>query len=181
MGAVENSSCSSEGSAESLPFADGAFDATLSQLVVNFMRDAEAGVREMARVTRPDGVVAACVWDHGGGQGPLSVFWEAVHELDPDVADESDLPGAAEGSLAELFRTAGLRRIEDAVLSVTVEHPTFEEWWQPFTLGVGPAGSYAARLDATAQTRLRERCRELLPDEPFALTARAWAARARAG
>ena len=127
------------------------------------------------------GVVAACVWDHGGGQGPLSVFWEAVHELDPDVADESDLPGAAEGSLAELFRAAGLSQIEDAVLSVTVAHPTFDEWWQPFTLGVGPAGSYAAGLDATAQTRLRERCRELLPDEPFALTARAWAARARAG
>jgi len=167
--------------AEDLPFEGEQFDAALAQLVVHFMSDPVAGLREMARVTRPGGVVAACVWDHGGGQGPLSVFWEAACELDPDVEDESDLPGAAEGSLAELFRTAGLRRIEDAVLSVTVEHPTFEEWWQPFTLGVGPAGSYAARLDETAQTRLRERCRELLPDEPFALTSRAWAVRARAG
>src|SRR5438552_12613231 len=167
--------------AEQLPYAGDSFDATLAQLVVHFMADPVAGLREMARVTRPDGVVAACVWDHGGGQGPLSVFWEAVHELDPDVADESDLPGAAEGSLAELFRAAGLSQIEDAVLSVTVAHPTFDEWWQPFTLGVGPAGSYAARLDAAGQARLRARCRELLPDEPFALTSRAWSARAGAG
>src|SRR5437868_3677133 len=170
-----------QAAAEQLPFGDAAFDAALAQLVVHFMADPVSGLREMGRVTRPDGIVAACVWDHGGGQGPLSLFWKAAHELDPDVADESDLPGAAEGSLTELFRAAGLRRIEDAVLSVTVEHPTFDEWWQPFTLGVGPAGSHAARLDAAGQARLRERCRELLPDEPFALTARAWAARARAG
>jgi SAM-dependent methyltransferase len=167
--------------AEDLPFDGGQFDAALAQLVVHFMADPVAGLREMGRVTRPDGIVAACVWDHGGGQGPLSLFWKAARELDPDVADESDLPGAAEGGLAELFQAAGLLRIEDTVLSVTVEHPTFDEWWQPFTLGVGPAGSHVARLDAAGQARLRERCRELVPHEPFALASRAWAARARAG
>src|SRR4051794_18964307 len=52
--------------AESLPFAGQAFDATLSQLVVNFIPDAEAGVREMARVTTAGGTVAACVWDYAG-------------------------------------------------------------------------------------------------------------------
>src|SRR5437764_8638674 len=121
--------------AEDLPFDGGQFDAALAQLVVHFMADPVAGLREMARVTRPGGVVAACVWDHGGGQGPLSVFWEAARELDPGVVDESGLAGAAEGSLAELFRAAGLSRIEDGIDWVTVEHPTFEEWWQPFTLG----------------------------------------------
>jgi SAM-dependent methyltransferase len=163
--------------AEQLPFGDQAFDAALAQLVVHFMTDPVTGLREMARVTRERGVVAACVWDHAGDQGPLSLFWEAVRERDPDVDDESQLAGAREGHLAELFRAAGLQDVEGSVLSVGVEHPSFEEWWEPFTLGVGPAGGYAAGLDAGRQAQLRERCRELLPDAPFRLTARAWAAR----
>ncbi len=132
--------------AEQLPFDDRVFDATLAQLVVHFMADPVAGLREMARVTRPDGVVAACVWDHAGGEGPLSLFWNAAHELDPDVEDESQLAGARKGHLAELFREAGLHAIEDTELSVTVAHATFESWWEPFTFGVGPAGSYVAGL-----------------------------------
>jgi SAM-dependent methyltransferase len=163
--------------AEQLPFADHAFDAALAQLVVHFMAEPVVGLREMARVTREDGVVAACVWDHAGGGGPLSVFWEAAHELDPDVEDESQLAGAREGHLAELLGAAGLREIEESTLSVEVEHPSFEDWWEPFTLGVGPTGAYVAGLDATQRDQLRDRCRELLPPAPFVLTARAWAAR----
>jgi SAM-dependent methyltransferase len=163
--------------AEALPFADGAFDATLAQLVVHFMTDPIVGLREMARVTRPDGVVAACVWDHADGKGPLGLFWQAARELDPDVEDESQLAGAREGHLAQLFRAACLHEVEESVLSVSVEHPSFEEWWEPFTLGVGPAGAYAAGLDATRQARLRERCREMLPGSPFVVTALAWTAR----
>jgi SAM-dependent methyltransferase len=165
--------------AEELPFGDGEFEAALAQLVVHFMTDPVAGLREMARVTRPGGVVAACVWDHGGGQGPLSLFWRAAHELDPDVRDESELAGAREGHLAQLFEEAGLREVEDGAISVTVEHPTYEEWWEPFTLGVGPAGAHVARLAPNERDRLRERCRELQPDEPFTVTARAWAVRGR--
>jgi hypothetical protein len=131
----------------------------------------------MARVTRKHGVVAACVWDHAGGQGPLSLFWEAARELDPDVEGESQLAGAREGHLAQLFQAAGLHEIEESVLSVSVEHPSFEDWWEPFTLGVGPAGVHAAGLEAERQAQLRELCREMLPSEPFVLTARAWAAR----
>jgi SAM-dependent methyltransferase len=164
-------------SAEQLPFPDQEFDAALAQLVVHFMADPVAGLGEMARVTRPRGVVAACVWDHGGGQGPLSTFWDAARKLDPDVDDESQLPGAREGHLAELFEAAGLEEIEETALSVSVEHPSFDEWWEPFTLGVGPAGGFTAGLDATRQAQLRELCRELLPAAPFALTVRAWAAR----
>ena len=163
--------------AEDLPFGDRAFDAALAQLVVHFMADPVGGLREMARVTRRHGVVAACVWDHAGGQGPLGVFWQAVRELDRDVEDESQLAGAREGHLAQLFRAAGLRDVEESVLSVDVEHPSFEEWWEPFTLGVGPAGGYTAGLDAKRRAQLRERCRQLLPPAPFVLTARAWAAR----
>jgi SAM-dependent methyltransferase len=165
------------GAAEQLPFGDQAFDAALAQLVVHFMADPVVGLREMARVTRRDGVVAACVWDHAGGQGPLTLFWKAARELDPDVKDESQLPGAREGHLAQLFEAAGLREVEEGVLPIQVEHPSFEDWWEPFTLGVGPAGAYAAALEPGRQASLRERCRELLPAAPFVLKARAWAAR----
>lgn len=164
-------------SAEHLPFPDQAFDAALAQLVVHFMADPVTGLREMARVTRKHGVVAACVWDHAGGHGPLSVYWDAVRELDPEVEDESALAGASEGHLTELFEAAGLLEIEETYLGVSVEHPTFEDWWEPFTLGVGPAGGYVARLGSEQQARLRERCREKFPTAPFVLTARAWAAR----
>jgi SAM-dependent methyltransferase len=167
--------------AEDLPFAEHAFDAALAQLVVHFMTDPVAGLREMARVTRDGGVVAATVWDHGGGQGPLSLYWEAVRELNPGVEDESKLAGAREGDLSRLFRTAGLQDIFETELWVSVEHPTFEDWWEPYTLGVGPAGDYIARLDEAGRARLRELCEQRLPAPPFEVRARAWAARGRVG
>jgi SAM-dependent methyltransferase len=164
-------------SAERLPFPDGAFDATLAQLVVHFMSDPVAGLAEMRRVTRGDGVVAACVWDHAGGQGPLAVFWRAARELDPEVDDESRLAGTRAGHLAELFEAAGLRDIEDTTLTATLKHGSFEEWWEPYTRGVGPAGSYLAGLDPERRSGLEERCRALLPGAPFVIAARAWACR----
>lgn len=164
-------------SAEHLPFSDDAFDVALAQLVVHFMSDPVAGLAQMRRVTRRDGVVAACVWAHGEGQGPLSPFWEAAREIDSEVEGESRLTGSRKGDLFGLFTSVGLSSVEETALSVSVEHPTFEEWWEPFTLGVGPSGAYVAGLDAERRSQLRDRCRALLPDPPFVLTARAWAAR----
>jgi len=163
--------------AESLPFDDGAFDAALAQLVVHFMTDPASGIAEMRRVTRRGGVVTACVWDHAGGAGPLARFWDAARELDPGVADESDLPGARGGDLERLLQEAGLGGVEERLLTVEVEHRSFDEWWEPFTLGVGPAGAYVQGLAQDARDRLRERCRELHPAAPFAVSASAWAAR----
>ncbi|MBA3364590.1 MAG: class I SAM-dependent methyltransferase [Actinobacteria bacterium] len=163
--------------AEDLPYPDGAFDATLAQLVVHFMTDPVAGLAEMARVTRPDGVVTACVWDYAGERSPISAFWQAARELDRGVEDESGLAGARSGHLSELFEAAGLRRIKEAALYVSVDCASFDEWWGPFTLGVGPAGAYAKALGETELSALRERCRHLLPEAPFTLTAFAWAAR----
>jgi SAM-dependent methyltransferase len=163
--------------AEQLPFPDKAFDAALAQLVVHFMSDPVAGLGEMARVVRHDGAVAACVWDHAGEHGPLSVFWQAARELDSDVKDESHRAGARAGHLAELFVNAGLRSVEATVLVATVTHASFDDWWGPFTLGVGPAGAYVAGLDVTRRAALRERCRELLPAAPFDVAARAWTVR----
>lgn len=167
-----------QAAAEQLPFEDDSFDAAVAQLVVHFMADPIAGLREMARVTRPDGVVAACVWDHQGGSGPLSLFWRAVHDLDASFAGEAGLAGAGDGQLVRLFREAGLRQVEQHLLWVAVEHESFEGWWEPFTLGVGPAGAYVAGLDAAGRARLREQCHRLAPAAPFVVEAAAWAARA---
>jgi SAM-dependent methyltransferase len=166
-----------QASADALPFGDGAFDAALAQLVVHFMPDPVAGLREMARVTRQGGVVVACVWDHAGGEGPLGAFWNAVRELDPSAPDESELPGARRGHLQQLFEAAGLHDVGETSLDSRVEHPTFEDWWEPFTGGVGPAGAYVAALDDPRRNALRDRCRAILGPAPFVITARAWAAR----
>jgi SAM-dependent methyltransferase len=165
--------------AEQLPFADAAFDAVLAQLVVHFMVDPVAGLREMGRVASPGGTVAASVWDHGGGRGPLSVYWQAVSRLYPGVEEEAQRPGSAEGQLGELCRAAGLTVAEETTLQVSVEHASFEEWWQPYTLGVGPAGGFSSGLDAAHLAELREICRELLPEAPFVLTFVAWSVVAR--
>lgn len=168
------------GVAEDLPFPTDSFDAALAQLVVHFMRDPVKGLGEMGRVTRPGGTVAACVWDLAGGTAPLSPFWSAVRELDPHAEDESGLPGTREGHLKELCAKAGLAVQEEARLTVSVPYESFSEWWEPYTLGVGPAGDYVARLDERRRARLRARCEELFPDGPFAVDATAWAVRATA-
>jgi SAM-dependent methyltransferase len=168
------------GVAEALPYDGDTFDVALAQLVVHFMADPVAGLREMGRVTRPGGVVAACVWDHAGGSGPLSTFWQAVRHVDPSAEGEAGLAGAREGHLAELFAAAGLRHAEPTRLTVTVPFDTFADWWEPYTLGVGPAGAYVARLDTERQAALRARCEELLPPGPFEVPASAWSVVARA-
>ena len=163
------------GTAEELPYGTAAFDAALAQLVVHFMTDPVGAIRQMMRVTRPGGVVAACVWD--GPTGALAPFWDSVHVIDPDAQDEALLSGAHKGHLTEMFEAAGLRDVEEVPISVDVVHPTFEEWWEPYTYGVGPAGDYVKRLDVTGRARVEAVARERLGAGPFTVTATAWAAR----
>jgi SAM-dependent methyltransferase len=163
--------------AEQMPFADATFDAALAQLVISFMTDAVAGLREMVRVTRPGGVIAVCMWDVAGGRAPISPFWQAALELDPGARGERRLVGVRKGEIAELLEAVGVAEIAQAELHATVEHPTFDDWWQPFGLGVGPAGTYLEKLDAARRDALRTRCCELLGVGPFTLQTWAWAAR----
>jgi hypothetical protein len=137
-----------------------------------------AGLREMARVTSPGGVVAACVWDNAGGSGPLSPLWRAAQDLDPTVRDESGGAGAREGHLAELAREAGLERVESSMLTVEVPFETFHEWWEPFTLGVGSGGAYVLGLGDPEREALRTRLADELGPGPFGATASAWCVRA---
>lgn len=168
------------GSAEQLPHADDQFDVVLAQLVVHFMTDPVAGLREMARVARPGGTVAASVWDHGTGRGPSSLFWRAATEVDPRAPGEAGRAGSREGHLGELAREAGLHDVVEDCLTVRVTYGSFEEWWQPYTYGVGPAGAYVAGLDDRARDVLRTRCASLLPDGAFDVSASAWCVRGRA-
>jgi SAM-dependent methyltransferase len=167
-----------QAAAEELPFEDASFDAALAQLVVHFMADPVRGIAEMARVTVAGGVVAASVWDMVGGRAPISPFWRAARELDPTVEGEARRAGAGEGKLTELFTQAGLIEIEETALPVDVEHATFDAWWEPFTLGVGPAGEYYNQLEPERQRALEAYLREQL-GEPVVLESRAWAARGR--
>jgi SAM-dependent methyltransferase len=164
-----------QGVAEELPYEAGTFDAALAQLVVHFMTDPVSGIRQMRRVTRRGGVVAACVWD--GPAGALAPFWDAVHVIDPDAEDEALLSGARSGHLTELFQAAGLHDVAEAAIVVDVVHPTFAQWWEPYTYGVGPAGDYVQGLDDEGRARLESVARERLGNGPFTVTATAWAAR----
>lgn len=164
-----------QGTAEELPYDTAAFDAALAQLVVHFMSDPVLAVRQMTRVTRREGVVAACVWD--GPSGALAPFWDAVHVIDPDAVDEALLSGAQKGHLSEIFEAAELRDVEESAITVNVDHPTFEDWWEPYTFGVGPAGDYVARLDDDRRAHLESVARAQLGSGPFTVAATAWSVR----
>ncbi len=168
-----------EASAEALPFADDTFDAALAQLVVHFMQDPLVGLREMARVTRPGGVVAACVWDHAGGTGPLSTFWETARRLDPDGVGERSSWDA--DRLAGLFREVGLHDVSHDLLTVSVGFDGFDDWWAPYTENVGPVGVYVEGLEPERREALESALREELGSGGFELTVGAWSAVGRAG
>jgi SAM-dependent methyltransferase len=169
-----------EGVAEQLPFSDGSFDVVLAQLVVHFMADPVVGLAEMRRVAQPGGRVAACVWDHGGDGGPLSAFWRAARDLDPDAPDESNMAGVREGHLAALSEAAGLTDIQRSTLVIRVGFASFHQWWEPFLLGVGPVGAYLGKLDPPRLAALRDHCEAVMPAGPFTVEASAWCVVGRA-
>lgn len=167
-----------QGTAEDLPFADDSFDAAFAQLVVHFMKDPVRGLAEMVRVTRPGGVVAACVWDHPGRRGPLTPFWSTVDELDPGGVAEASA-GSHAGDLVRRFADAGLDEVTGGELSVTIHLASFAEWWAPYTEPAGSVGDYLARRTPEQVEALENRCRERLGDGPFDLTAWTWTATGR--
>lgn len=166
--------------AERLPWTDGAFDAALCQLVVNFMEDPAAGVLEMRRVVRSGGIVSACIWDTSGGMEMLQTFWDAALSLDPSAPAEGARArfGSPE-DLRDLWTDSGLDKLTTDTLDVDCTYGDFDDFWQPFTAGVGPAGGYCASLEPAARDVLREECRRRLgdPPGPFHLSARSWAIR----
>jgi ubiquinone/menaquinone biosynthesis C-methylase UbiE len=111
------------GDAQALEFPDAAFDKTLSLLVMNFIPDPARALREMVRVTRPGGVVAAAVWDYGDGMQMLRVFWDEAVALDPAIAprDERNMPLCKPGELAALWSLQELEHVEEQPIAIEME------------------------------------------------------------
>lgn len=161
--------------AERLPFDTDAFDVVLSQLVVNFMTDAEAGVREMRRVARR--TVTSCVWDYAGGMTMLRAYWDAALELDPGAPDEGrTMRYCTAEELDALWTRVGLRNVETKPLVVEARYDDFDDYWGPFTAGIAPSGAYCTSLTEEQRAALREACFRRLgsPQGSFSLSACAW-------
>jgi SAM-dependent methyltransferase len=169
--------------AQSLPVAAARFDAAVSGLVMNFVPNPLQAVREMARVVRPGGLVAAYVWDYAGKMDLMRYFWDAAVELDPLAVDLDEgirFPLCRPEALTELFASAGLAGIGVTAIDIATIFASFADYWEPFLGGQGPAPAYAMSLDDAARSRLRDRIRERVPvraDGSISLTARAWAIR----
>lgn len=170
------------GAAESLPFADGSFDAALSQLVVSFMRDAAAGVGEMRRVVRTGGLVAFSMWA-AGEMEMLGIFWAAAAAVQGEAGQSGDakLPYRTREELQGLADGAGLEDVRTDLLPVTMEYEGFDDFWIPLQTAAGPVGAFYSSLNDAGQERLHDECRRRLGDPagPFTLSASAWAIRGR--
>ncbi len=171
------------GDAQQLPVADGSFDRTLSLLILNFIPDPEKALKEMVRVTRLGGTVAAAVWDYGEGMEMLRVFWDEAIAVRPDMdaKDERHMPFARSSDLADLWRKLRLQDVSSTALTIETRFSSFDDYWVPFLEGQGPAGAYVTTLPETDREQLRLRLLGRLigdgPDRQIELHARAWAVR----
>jgi len=174
-----------QGDAAKLGFPDARFDRALSLLVLHFVADPAGAVVEMRRVVRPGGVVAAAVWDSGGGMTAMRMFWDTAAVLDPAAADTRGRAMSkavtGPGGLAQLFRAAGLTQVDERSLLVRMEPADFADYWEPLLRGEGPIGAYVAGLGATERARLERHLRDAYlagaPDGPRSYTAVAWSCR----
>jgi SAM-dependent methyltransferase len=175
------------GNAQLLPFRTNTFGATVSGLVLNFLPQPAQAVSEMARVTRPGGIVAAYVWDYAEKMEFLRIFWDVVAELDPDAAglDEGQRFSLSRPkALVEILTRSGLENVDVQPIDFPTIFSDFDDYWSPFLGGQGPAAGYVMSIDQTRRNRLRERIHSRLPiaeDGSIPLVARAWGVRGHPG
>lgn len=172
-----------QGSAFALPYPESSFDQSLSMLVLHLISAPEKAVREMRRVTKAGGTVAACTWDGAGGMELNSLFWIEAVKLDPAAEARAERTKSCniEGQLSELWKTTGLNEVQETAIDIRMDFTSFDDYWLPYLEGVGPTGVYVAGLSRDARDALRERLRNRVlsgqPDGAFSLAARAWAVR----
>jgi len=171
------------GDAQALRFQDSSFDQTMALLVMNFITDHSKAIGEMRRVTRPQGVVSACVWDYDAGMQMLRFFWDEAVALDPAIEpkDERHMKLSREGQLGELWNRAGLVNVQQKPVSIDQAYESFDDYWGPFLKGAGPGGAYVVSLSderrRELETRIRKRLLGNRGNGPFVLKARAWCVR----
>jgi SAM-dependent methyltransferase len=173
------------GDAAALRFADASFAGVVSQLVLNFVPSALGAAREMRRVTRRDGVVAASIWDFRGGLVYQRLFWDTAAGIDPKAGAARDRlfshPLGITGGLAALWQDAGFAEIETGSCTIRMDYAAFDDYWEPLLGGQGPVGTYVAGLAPELQSQVRERVRAAYlsgaPDGPRSMTATAWVVR----
>jgi len=171
------------GDAQQLHFPDASFDAALSLLVFNFIPDPKKALLELRRVTKPGGKLSAAVWDYGAGMRMLRTFWDAAVHLDPgaEKLDEKHMPLCRAGELSALWKQGGLENVHEQSIDIKMRFESLADYWDPFLLGQGPAGSYVRHLDPDKLQALRGEVkgRLSLPAEntPLVLPARVWSVR----
>jgi ubiquinone/menaquinone biosynthesis C-methylase UbiE len=171
------------GDAQALKFKDASFDRTMALLVMNFIPDHNKAIAEMRRVTRPQGVVSACVWDYNEGMQMLRFFWDEAVALDPAIEpkDERHMKLSHRGQLADLWKKAGLLNVQEEPLTIEQAYSSFDDYWAPFTKGAGPGGAYVVSLPEERRQQLEARMRKRIlgdrQDGAFTLKARAWCVR----
>lgn len=173
------------GDAAALPTESASADVAVSGLMINFVPDMPGAVAEMARAVRREGIVAAYVWDYVGEMQLMRRFWDAVVALDPAALEKDEgrrFPVCRPEPLAALFEGAGLAAVETQAIDVPTVFRDFDDYWQPFLGGQGPAPAYCTALPEDRRNALREQLRATLPTAPdgsIPLTARAWAVKGR--
>lgn len=166
--------------AQSIPLPDASVDVAASALVLNFVPDRVQALREMKRVTKPDGLLSFYVWDYpGGGMGLIRAFWTAAIGLDPkaeELGEARRFPFCTPEGLSALCAEAGWPPVTVAPIEIEMRFGSFEEYWQPFTLGTGPAPGYCVSLPDDARAALKQRLMDQVGGAgPVSFAGRAWA------
>lgn len=173
------------GDAQELPYVDASFDKCVSSLILNLLPDTRKGVKEMRRVTKVGGLVAACVWDNTGGMELLRSFWDAAVALEPEAErlHQKHFTYGSVEALSDLWAATGLKNVETRGLVIPIKLGSFDDFWVSHATAQGPAGHYIRNLSQDRQEALKERLRNDIlgsrPDGPFSLQARAWAVRGK--
>jgi trans-aconitate methyltransferase len=176
-----------QGNAQEIPEPDGSFDVAVSGLVLNFLPDKDAAIREMARIVRPGGTVALYVWDYAGHMQVMRRFFDVATALDPKAAEYDDgvkAPICRPEPLRDILTRSGLLNVEVRGIDIPAAFDSFDDYWAPFLGGTGSAPKYCTSLDDAARERLKEELRRQLPTGPdgeILLAIRAWAVKGRVG